>query len=198
MSAIWILHRIYYIDTHVSLIISSKNDISLLERRKYCSSLLISPTRWQIPWSLVHPNDLKAALSKFVKALGLSPAPNIILGGDLNNYPHVNWPEGVPSKGTSQDEKLMLNHINEMCNKLFLTHIIRAPTHKYGNILDLVFANNTAVVHETVVIPVFKKYTTSQYNTYFNNVQGIPSTKRQNPVCWNLWTSSTRMQTGRS
>lgn len=120
------------------------------------------------------PNDLKAALSKFVKALeGVSPTPDIILGGDFN-LPHVNWPEGVPSKGASQDEKLMLNHINEMCNELFLSQVITTPTHKDGNILDLVFVNNRAMVHDTTVIPVLR-------STSHHNIIQISTTYKASP-----------------
>ena len=31
------------------------------------------------------------------------------------------------------DEKLMCNNINEVCNELFLTQVVKSPTHKDGN-----------------------------------------------------------------
>jgi hypothetical protein len=104
-----------------------------------------------------HPStasNLKTALDKLVAGLaGLSPAPDIILGGDFN-LPHVSWPAGTPSQGASVEEKHMLNYLNEMCNELLLTQVIKTSTHKDGNILDLVFVNNGGIVHDTNVIPV--------------------------------------------
>ena len=102
------------------------------------------------------PVDLKTAFNKLTCALeGLSPAPDIILGGDFN-LPNVNWPEGTPSKRASLDEKLMLNHVNELCNELLLHQVVSSATHKDGNTLDLVFVNNRALVHESSVVPVLQ------------------------------------------
>ena len=102
-----------------------------------------------------HPStasNLKTALDKLVAGLaGLSPAPDITLGGDFN-LPHVSWPAGTPSQGASVEEKHMLNYLNEMCNELLLTQVIKTSTHKDGNILDLVFVNNGGIVHDTNVI----------------------------------------------
>ena len=58
--------------------------------------------------------------------------------------------------------QLMLNHIKEMCTELFLSQVITTPTHKDGNILDLVIVNNRAMVHDTTVIPVLRS--TSHHN----------------------------------
>ena len=55
-----------------------------------------------------HPStasNLKTALDKLVAGLaGLSPAPDIILGGDFN-LPHVSWPAGTPSQGNHRWKK---------------------------------------------------------------------------------------------
>ena len=98
--------------------------------------------------------DLKTALSRLMHAIGkLNPSPDIIFGGDFN-IPHVKWPEGTPAPKASTDEKLMLNHLNEFCNELFLNQIITQPTHKDGNTLDLLFVNNQSLVHDAQIIPV--------------------------------------------
>ena len=102
------------------------------------------------------PMDLKLALNKLVNNLEkITPAPDIILGGDFN-LPHTDWPDATPSKGASVDEKSMLNIINEMCNNLLLTQVVTGPTHKDGNTLDLVFVNNLALVHNTTAVPVLQ------------------------------------------
>ena len=49
----------------------------------------------RIEWCIT---DLKAALNKLVSSLSeITPAPDIILGGDFN-LPHVSWPEGEPNR----------------------------------------------------------------------------------------------------
>ena len=121
------------------------------------------------------PNDLKAALNKLVSSLSeITPAPDIILGGDFN-LPHVSWPEGEPSRGASLNDKLMLNHVNEMCNQLLLSQIITTPTHKDGNILDLVFVNNCSLVHNTSVLPVLQ-------STSHHSIVQIATTYKAEPA----------------
>ena len=121
------------------------------------------------------PGDLKSALVRLKIALeGITPTLDIILGGDFN-VPHVNWPAGTPTNRATSDEKHMINHLNELCNELYLTQIITSPTHKDGNTLDLVFVNNLALVHDTAVIPTL--YSTSHHSivqistTYKANLQ---------------------------
>ena len=100
------------------------------------------------------PNDLKAALCKLKIAVeGLSPIPDIVFGGDFN-LPHIDWSSCTASRGATQDERIMLNLINELCNDLLLCQVVDKPTHKDGNILDLVFVNNQQMVHDKAIIPV--------------------------------------------
>ena len=99
------------------------------------------------------PNDLKIALARLKSELQkLQPTPDIVMGGDFN-LPHAVWPEGTPSQGASIDERLMLNTLNEFSNEFYLTQVVTGPTHKDGNTLDLLFVNNTALVHHCTVIP---------------------------------------------
>ena len=121
------------------------------------------------------PNDFKAALNRLVSCLSeISPAPDIILGGDFN-LPHISWPEGTPSRGASLDGKLMLNHLNEMCNDLLLNQVITTPTHKDGNVLDLVFVNNRSLVHSTNILPVLQ-------STSHHSIVQITTTYKAEPV----------------
>ena len=124
-----------------------------------------------------HPStasNFKTALDKLVAGLaGLSPAPDIILGGDFN-LPHVSWPAGTPSQGASVEEKHMLNYLNEMCNELLLTQVIKTSTHKDGNILDLVFVNNGGIVHDINVIPVLQ-------STSHHSIVQISTTYKADP-----------------
>ena len=87
--------------------------------------------------------------------LSLNPTPDIIMGGDFN-IPHATWPEGSPSNGATNCERSILNSLNEFSNELFLCQYVTKPTHKDGNILDLVFVNNPSLIHCCTVIPVLQ------------------------------------------
>ena len=81
--------------------------------------------------------------------------PDIIVGGDFN-LPHASWPEGLPKSGATVSERQMLNALNEFSNELYLSQIVTKPTHKDGNILDLVFVNNQSLIHDCTNIPVLQ------------------------------------------
>ena len=125
-----------------------------------------------------HPStstDLNSALNKLMKAIdGLNPAPDIIIGGDFN-IPHINWHNCTPTAGASKDEKVMLNHLNVMCNELLLTQVIKSPTHKDGNTLDLVFVNNTSLVHDIAILPVLQ-------STSHHSIIQISTTYKADPI----------------
>ena len=121
------------------------------------------------------PKDLKIALNRLVSGLSeITPTPDIVLGGDFN-LPHVSWPEGDPISGASLNDKLMLNHLNEMCNELLLSQIVKNPTHKDGNVLDLVFVNNRSLVHNTSVLPVLQ-------STSHHSIVQITTTYKAEPA----------------
>ena len=106
---------------------------------------------------LSHPNDpahgnpstatdFKLAMKRLMDVLtSFSPFPDIIIGGDFN-LPHVSWPSRSPATGASTEEQLMLNFLNEFSNTMFLHQIVTKPTHKDGNVLDLVLVNNLDIV----------------------------------------------------
>ena len=100
------------------------------------------------------PNDFMEALNKVkIKLAEIHPTPDIIMGGDFN-LPHAKWPEGTPNRGATYHEKQMLTTLNEFSNDLCLSQMISTPTHKDGNILDLLLVNNTSLVHHCSIIPV--------------------------------------------
>ena len=70
-----------------------------------------------------------------------TPCPDIILAGDFN-LPKTRWPDGLPVKGCSPDERALLSLLSSLTAKHFLTQHILEPTHEAGNILDLIFTNN--------------------------------------------------------
>ena len=68
-----------------------------------------------------HPptsNDFKKGIPQLSTAIQkFSPLPDIIIRGDFN-LPHVSWPTGTPVSGASNEEKRMLNTLNDLCNNL--------------------------------------------------------------------------------
>ena len=98
---------------------------------------------------LIPLKGVKLALST------LDPTPNIIFGGDFN-LPKATWPDGLPKPGCSVEERSMLNDLNQFCNEMFMSQYVNQPTHKDGNILDLVFTNNETLIHDYSVIPVLQ------------------------------------------
>ena len=105
------------------------------------------------------PNDFIFPLARAKSLISeLSPTPDIIMGGDFN-LPHASWPEGTPTIGATNGEKVMLNSLNELCNDLFLTQHVTEPTHKDGNTLDLLFTNNSSLIHNCVIVPVLHSTT---------------------------------------
>ena len=92
--------------------------------------------------------EFKTALNEIRKALENlpSPCPDILFCGDFN-LPHVKWPEATPTKKCSKETKTMLEDLEEITADHFLLQYITKPTHKDGNILDLCFTNNAALIH---------------------------------------------------
>jgi exonuclease III len=76
----------------------------------------------------------------------ICPTPDIILGGDFN-LPHANWDSFTHKPGAGLDEQGMISTMRDMCNDNALLQVIKSPTHYQGNTLDLVFTNNTELIH---------------------------------------------------
>ena len=91
--------------------------------------------------------ELKACLEDLP-----SPVPNTIVFGDFN-LPHATWDPPSWSAGTPADERRMIEDLRELSLDNFLTQQIESPTHCNGNILDIVFTNNSRLVHEICILP---------------------------------------------
>ena len=106
-----------------------------------------------------HPSTANDFINPLIQAKSaisaLETVPNIIFGGDFN-FPKSTWPDGLPKAGCPIDERLILNALNQFCNDFFMSQYVDIPTHKDGNILDLVFTNNDSIIHNCSTIPVLQ------------------------------------------
>ena len=112
-------------------------------------------------------------------------SPDILVCGDFN-LPHVEWPQGVIKSSSSRDEKVMLEELKDFMNEFFLQQIITTPTHKDGNVLDLLLTNNSNLIHSYHCIPTLNQIShhniieiATTYNVVFgvtqtNNISSIP------------------------
>lgn len=82
----------------------------------------------------------------------LGKTPDIFLAGDFN-LPHINWNDESYHKGISKDEKCMANQLFDLMNDYNLLQFIKNPTHKDGNVLDLIFTNNIQLLHSYHITP---------------------------------------------
>ena len=67
-----------------------------------------------------------------------SPIPDVLLCGDFN-LPHALWTNGTCASGATKDEQCMIQDLYALANVHFMTQVIDKPTHRAGNILDLIF-----------------------------------------------------------
>ena len=81
-----------------------------------------------------------------------TPAPDIIIGGDFN-LPKTDWPACTPRPGSSTAEKDMAHLLSELMSEYFLHQVIQKPTHRAGNVLDLLLTNNTNIIVNYEIFP---------------------------------------------
>lgn len=81
-----------------------------------------------------------------------APVPNIVILGDFN-LPHAIWDPVGWSVGTPADERKMVEDLKDLTLDNFLTQHVEFPTHRDGNILDIVFSNNSSLVHDICALP---------------------------------------------
>lgn len=99
------------------------------------------------------PREFNAALSALSRAIqALDYTPDIIIGGDFN-LPHTTWPECSATQGCPRDEREMIDNLQKLTNDLMLHQLIKEPTHRLGNTLDLVLTNNDALMHSHEIQP---------------------------------------------
>jgi len=100
--------------------------------------------------------EFNAALNKLNTYLNdlPTPTPNIIIGGDFN-LPHTLWSSNRMGSGAPKDEKDIFCSLTKFLDEHFLHQHINKATHIGGNILDLVFTNNSNLLHsfECLQIP---------------------------------------------
>ena len=95
--------------------------------------------------------ELTQALKEISNVIDtLKGTPDILLCGDFN-LPTATWcsTENAPSTPNNA----LINALNEFQNKHFLTQMVNKPTHKAGNILDLIFTNNQQLINEIHCLP---------------------------------------------
>ena len=83
-------------------------------------------------------------------------SPDIFLCGDFN-LPHVTWPIGEIKGSATNEERLMLETLKGIMDEFFLKELIVTPTHKDGNVLDLLLTNNTELVHSYQCVPTLNE-----------------------------------------
>ena len=92
--------------------------------------------------------EFQPAIEKLKQSLSClpDPSPNIFLCGDFN-LPHASWPDGSAIPGCPTSERQMLESLVQLQNEFFMNQYITTSTHVDGGILDLVFCNNSAIIH---------------------------------------------------
>ena len=61
--------------------------------------------------------------------------------------PSADWDMGKHKEGAKLDKKMLMANTQELCERLLLQQIITIPTHRQGNVLDLVFTNKPDRIH---------------------------------------------------
>ena len=92
--------------------------------------------------------ELKPALDQLHKSLSAlpTPAPNVIFCGDFN-IRHASWPDSSCSHEPMSMQNKILECLCNFTNEHFLSQCVTIPTHIKGGVLDLVFTNNSCIVH---------------------------------------------------
>ena len=100
--------------------------------------------------------ELAQGISKIAEILDAlpTPTPDIIVNGDFN-LPKTNWPDCVPKAGAPNIEKDMIYAMSGFASRFFLSQVVLEPTHRAGNILDLIFTNNSALFVDIESIPTY-------------------------------------------
>ena len=86
-------------------------------------------------------NELNSVLNNLP-----SPTPDVVVCGDFN-LPHACWTSGTCRPGATKEEQIMFQDLFGLANEQFLMQTIEKSTHRLGNTLDLVFVNNTNIIH---------------------------------------------------
>ena len=83
----------------------------------------------------------------------LQGTPDILLCGDFN-LPNATWHRNdTTENSTPSSNNALTQALIEFQNKHFLTQMVHKPTHRAGNILDLVLTNNQQLINEVHCLP---------------------------------------------
>ena len=110
---------------------------------------------------------------KLIK-LFLPDSYSFFILGDFN-LPNINW--RIPYTSFNESHEFFL----DFCTDNFLTQVIEKPTHKNGNILDLLICNHFGLDKITSLLTSFPLTTTCDHNLISFNIktesQKIPNSK---------------------
>ena len=97
--------------------------------------------------------ELLQALTEEINSLS-SPIPTLVIAGDLN-LPHAEWPACEAGPGASVDERRMIDMMREFAYQHFLLQIVSKPTHRAGNVLDVILTNSSDLFPTVEVVPSY-------------------------------------------
>ena len=83
--------------------------------------------------------EMLDAIENAIKKIPGKP-PNIFICGDFN-LPHVKWENDYILRSAPCEERKMFELMKEIKIQYFLNQIVKKPTHKDGNTLDLIFTD---------------------------------------------------------
>ncbi len=96
--------------------------------------------------------ELSQAITKIESAIeAVQGTPTIIACGDFN-LPNIDWTEGQPHDTRNQ----LAATLSSFQSRQLLSQMVKNPTHKSGNILDLIFTNNRQLFNEIHCLPTSK------------------------------------------
>ena len=102
--------------------------------------------------------EFTQTITRIEETIGELPgcSPDIFLCGDFN-LPDVKWPICEIKGSATNEERLMLETLKGIMDEFFLKELIVTPTHKDGNVLDLLLTNNTELVHSYQCVPTLNE-----------------------------------------
>ena len=87
--------------------------------------------------------------------------------GDFN-LPHANWITGECTAGASTDEQEMVRMLYNLSLDYFLVQQYDCATHRLGNTIDLLFTNNSHIIHNMEAIKAIPSAVTDHYLMNFS------------------------------
>ena len=129
--------------------------------------------------------ELSQAIAKIDAAIEATQgSPSLIICGDYN-LPNIDWNEGQPQDTNNQ----LVSTMASFQSRQLLSQMIKKPTHKAGNILDLVFTNNKQLFNEINCLPTTKSdHFIIEISTHFKS--HFAKAQQNNRIFFNLFDST--------